>query len=277
MDAYTSRISVTPSAGERNTRTAGYFLLSWVITWGCALPTALAWMQHSTPSPLAVAGAGLSAFGPLLAALTFAARTGNASRIFKPFRAAPALTLLALAAPFIIHTIATALYAALGGHPSAWIHPPSTPEQLAALVVFPLGEEFGWRGFAYPRLVERHGLVKGSLLLGIGWGLWHLAYSITPQAAGFDALKFALAMVELPLYSLLIAWGFERANRGMAVALAFHAGAHLDHIELLPRAELGLQGLHVLVLAVVAGIAARALAAQDVRRRAPPPASPLLR
>lgn len=270
MDASTPRISVTASAGERTTRTAGYFLLSWVITWVCALPTAIAWMQHAAPSPLAVAGAGLSAFGPLLAALTFASRSGNASRIFKPFRADPALILLALAAPFIIHTTATGLYVALGGHPSAWIHPPSTPEQLAALVVFPLGEEFGWRGFAYPRLVERHGLVKGSLLLGLGWGFWHLAYSITPQAAGFDAFTFALTMVELPLYSLLIAWVFERANRGIAVALAFHAGAHLDHIELAPRTELGLQVVHVVVLAVIAGIAARALAVQDARRRAQP-------
>jgi uncharacterized protein len=160
------------------------------------------------------------------------------------------------------------LYAAMGGHPSAWLHPPSTPEQLAALVVFPLGEEFGWRGFAHPRIVERHGLVKGSLILGLGWGLWHLAYSITPEAAGFDAFTFVLTMIELPLYSLLITWVFERANRGMAVAIAFHAGAHLDHIELAPRSELGLQVLHVMVLAVVAFVAARKLSAEDARRTA---------
>ncbi len=268
MDAYHSRIAASASIGPaRSTRTLGFFLLAWAITWLLAFPTGLAWMHHETPPPYAIAGAGLSAFGPLFAALAFSRRGGRREVLFERLGASPVLVLGALAAPFVIHVIATVLYVVSGGQPSAWIHPPSTPEQVAALVVFPLGEEFGWRGFAHPRLVTRHGLVKGSLLLGLGWGFWHLMYSVTPQAAAFDPLTFGLTMVELPLYSLLIAWVFERARRGMAVALAFHAGAHLDHIELAPRAELGLQISHVLVLAVVAFFAARALAAEDARRR----------
>jgi membrane protease YdiL (CAAX protease family) len=267
MDAYHSRIAATPSESARSTRTFGFFLLAWAITWLLAFPTALAWMRHETPPPYAIAGAGLSAFGPLFAALAFSRMGGQRGGLFERFRASPVLVLGALAAPFVIHAIATGLYVVCGGQPSAWVHPPSTPEQLAALVVFPLGEEFGWRGFAHPRLVTRYGLLKGSLLLGSGWGLWHLMYSITPQAAAFDSFTFGLTMVELPLYSLLVAWVFERARRGMAVAIAFHAGAHLDHIELAPRTELGLQVSHVLVLAVVAFFAARALAAEDTRRR----------
>ena len=68
-----------------------------------------------------------------------------------------------------------------------------------------------------------------------------IAYaSFTPEAATFDGFIFTLTMLELPLYSLLIAWVFERSGRSMAIAIAFHAGAHLDHIEHAPRAELGL-------------------------------------
>jgi membrane protease YdiL (CAAX protease family) len=267
MDAYHSRIAVASSETARSTRTFGFFLLAWAITWLLAFPTALFWMRHETPPAYAIAGAGLSAFGPLFAALLFSRSSAGRGPLFERFRASPVLVMGALATPFVIHLIATALYAAFGGQSSAWIHPPSTPEQLAALVVFPLGEEFGWRGFAHPRLVARYGLVKGSLLLGLGWGFWHLMYSVTPQTAAFDGLTFALTMIELPLYSLLVAWVFERAQRGMAVAIAFHAGAHLDHIELAPRTELGLQVSHVLVLAVVAFFAARALAAEDARRR----------
>lgn len=266
MDAYHSRIAVTPSDPARENRTFGFFLLAWTITWLLAFPTALAWTRHATPPPYAIAGAGLSAFGPLFAGLFFSRMRGKRGVLFERFWASPVLVIGALLTPMAIHLVATALYAACGGQPSAWLHPPSTPEQLAALVVFPLGEEFGWRGFAHPRLVARHGLVRGSLLLGLGWGVWHLMYSITPQAAGFDAFTFVLTLVELPLYSLLVAWVFERARRGMAVALAFHAGAHLDHIELAPRSELGLQIAQVIVLAIVAFFAARALAAGDVRR-----------
>jgi uncharacterized protein len=38
---------------------------------------------------------------------------------------------------------------------------------------FAFGEEFGWRGYAQGKLVREFGLVKGLLLLGIIWGLWH--------------------------------------------------------------------------------------------------------
>ncbi|MGZ3476202.1 MAG: hypothetical protein ACXWUG_19780, partial [Polyangiales bacterium] len=74
-----------------------------------------------------------------------------------------------------------------------------------------------------------------------------------------------MTMVELPLYSLLVAWVFERANRSMAVAIAFHAGGHLDHIEHASRADLRLHALHLAVLAVAAVLAARSLAGGDVR------------
>jgi membrane protease YdiL (CAAX protease family) len=257
-----SSLGVTPMGGDEGRRSGVFlfFVLAWGLTWMLAVPAATAWMNHETPASLALACAGLSAFGPLIAALVLSARERRLGDVFGRWRTNPLWVSLSLAAPFFIHLAATAVYAALGGHPSQWVHPPTTGEQIAALVVFPLGEEFGWRGFAYPRLVARLGLVRGALFLGMGWGLWHLMYSVTPQAAGFDPFLFGFTMAELPLYSLLIAWVFERANRSMAVALAFHAGGHLDHIELAPTTELGLHAAHLAVLAALAFAAARSLA-----------------
>jgi len=239
--------------------TCGFFSVACALTWLLGLPTAVAWMRHDAPSPLAVACAGLSAFGPLLAALVFVVPERRLGALFGRFRTNPGWVALALAAPFVIHLMATTLYACLGGRPAEWFHPPVHAEQLAALIVFPLGEEFGWRGFAYPRMVARFGIVRGSLGLGVAWGVWHLMYSITSQAAAFDPFVFGLGMLELPLYSLLIAWVFERSNRSMAVALAFHAGAHLDHVEQAPKSELGLHVLHLVVLGALAFVAARSL------------------
>ena len=241
-----------------------YFGLACAITWLLALPAALAWIRHQAPSAGAVASAGLSAFGPLLAALAVAGPQRRLREVFGRWRTPPAWIALALLAAPFLHALATSLFATVGGRPSEWFHPPVTPESLAALVVFPLGEEFGWRGFAHPRLVARFGAVRGSLILGVVWGLWHLVYAVTPQAGAFDPFVFGMTMIELPLYSLIIAWLFERAGRSMAVAIAFHLGAHVDHIERAPRAELGLHAAHLLILVAAAFLAARALA-----RRAP--------
>lgn len=242
-----------------------YFALACGITWLLAVPTATAWMGHKTPAPWAVACEGLSAFGPLFAALLVAGPRRQLRDVFGRWRTNPLWIALALLAPVTLHLVATAVYAVFAGPPAAWFHPPINGEQWAALVVFPLGEEFGWRGFAHSRMVRAHGLVTGSLLVGAVWGLWHLAYSITPAAAGFDAIEFGMTMIELPLYALIIAWVFERANRSMAVAIAFHAGAHLDHIERAPRANPGLHVLHLAVVAVVAVVLARSMGAQQVR------------
>jgi membrane protease YdiL (CAAX protease family) len=241
-----------------------FFAAACAITWLLATPLALAWSRHEIPPSYAVACAGLSAFGPTLAALALARGSGARAEAFGRWRANPVWVGVALLAPLVIHLVATTIYVGLGGHPDSWLHPPDTAESLAALVVFPLGEEFGWRGFAHPRMVERHGLVKGPLLLGLVWGVWHLVYSVTPQAGAFDLGQFAIGVAELPLYSLVIAWVFERENRSMAVAIAFHAGAHLDHIER-ARGGIGLQAVHIAVVAVLAVMAARSLARRASR------------
>jgi CAAX protease family protein len=242
-----------------------YFALACAITWTMAWPAALAWMHHQSPGPLAVAGAGLSAFGPLLAALAVAGRQRQLRQLFGRWRTRPAWVLLALLAAPLVHLVATALFVAMGGHPDSWFHPPNSPQAVAALVVFPLGEEFGWRGFAHPRMAQRHGVVRGALIVGVVWGLWHLMYTITPTANGFDPFELTMIMTELPLYAVLIAWVFERANRSMAVAIAFHAGAHLDHIERAPRTDLRLQLLHLAVLVTVAGVTAWSLSRRPAR------------
>lgn len=254
-------MAVTPLGinGTRSTGVLAYSVLACATTWSLAIPAATAWMAHQAPSHLAVACAGLSAFGPLIAALAIGTYRRELGQVFGRWRASPAWIAAALLAPLLVHTLSRVLLLAVGGHPAHWLDVPRTGEALAAMLVFPLGEEFGWRGFAHPRLVERLGPVRGPLALGAIWGLWHLAYAVTPAAAAFDVVLFAITMVELPLYSLIIALFFERTNRSLAVALAFHAGAHLDNIEGAQRGDLRLLLCHLVVAAVLAWGAAKIL------------------
>jgi membrane protease YdiL (CAAX protease family) len=248
---------MVPDNSKARDGVAAYSFLACLITWTCAAPVAIAWMRHELPPSYAIAGAGLSAFGPLIAAAWIAGRRGELRQVFGRWRSAPGWIVLGLVAPLATHLLAGALSAATGAPPAHWFHPPLTPEHIAALVVFPIGEEFGWRGFAQPRMVARYGAVVGSLLVGLVWGVWHLGYMITPERASFDPFLLAITLIKLPLWSLVIGWAFERADRSMAVALAFHAGGHLDNLQ--RDGDVRLHALHIVVLAIAALFAGREL------------------
>ncbi|MGA3122414.1 MAG: CPBP family intramembrane glutamic endopeptidase [Polyangiaceae bacterium] len=237
-----------------------FFGLACGITWALDLPLALAWATNTTPPPYAMPMVGLGALGPSLAAFVLAARRGALHDVFGRWRTQPIWMVLGLLLPTALHFPATVIDIALGGHPAHWFYPPVRPEHFAALVMFPLGEEFGWRGFAYPRLAQRHGRVVGSLILGSVWGFWHLGMLFAPDPLrALPATTILVYMLDLSLWSVVIAWMFERGSRSIAVAIAIHAGGHLDNISRAPESEVRLRILRVLVLATVAGFAAHRL------------------
>ena len=55
-------------------------------------------------------------------------------------------------------------------------------------------EEWGWRGFALPTLLERNSPVRATLILGGLWAIWHL-----PLLAAMDDLSHGLGGAELTL------------------------------------------------------------------------------
>ena len=57
--------------------------------------------------------------------------------------------------------------------------------QFAVITVLggPLGEEFGWRGYALPALTALWGWRWAAALIGVVWGLWHLPLFWMPGTA----------------------------------------------------------------------------------------------
>ena len=72
-------------------------------------------------------------------------------------------------------------------------------------------------------------------------------------------MPLTLISRKMALYSVVLAWVFERGNRSIAVAIAVHMGAHLDNVNRAPEEEVRLRVLRFAVLLVAASLAARAL------------------
>lgn len=235
-----------------------FLVLACLITWTLDLPYVLACLEGTPPPGYALPLVGLGALGPTAAAALLAWRRGRLKSIFVPWRARWPWLLFALLLPAALHLPATAVEAALGGAPQ-WFHPPARPEFVVAMIMFSFGEEFGWRGFGYRALAEQHGPVVGALLLGAVWGLWHLGMLFQPNSGAPSFGMIIYVMVDLALWSVVIAWLFERTNRSMAVAIAVHAGAHLDNVSRVPQEQLRLRLLLLGSVAIAAAWAARQL------------------
>ena len=245
-----------------------FFAFACGITWALDFPLAYAWATHAEPAIYAMPLVGLGAWGPTLAAFALAARRGTLRAVFGRWRTNPIWIIVALFVPLLVQLPATVIEVLLGGHPAHWFYPPVKPEHFAALVMFSFGEEFGWRGFAYPRLEQRHGPVVGSLILGSVWGLWHMGMMFAPDPLrALPPETLLIYIAELALWSIVMAWMFERGDRSIAVAIAMHAGAHIDNVSRAPETEVRLRILRFVVLAIVAALAARSLT--EKKRAAP--------
>ena len=95
-------------------------------------------------------------------------------------------------------------------------------------IPFAFGEEFGWRGYAQGRFVREFGLLKGLLLLGILWGVWHVPIyyfmSEFPQHPIFG--PFVMTPIDNILAVIPMAWLYIK-SRNIWVPTLAHAFADI--------------------------------------------------
>ncbi len=89
------------------------------------------------------------------------------------------------------------------------------------LILGPLGEELGWRGFALPRLLRRFSPLVASLILGISWGVWHLP-SFFVSSLSQSSLAIPVFLFAALCMSIVVTWLYLHTGGSVLISVLFH-------------------------------------------------------
>jgi membrane protease YdiL (CAAX protease family) len=132
--------------------------------------------------------------------------------------------------------VVTLYSARLFGAPSVdWSAFPPISNLLSMLLLLTIfagfGEEFGWRGFALPRLQKRYSALVSSLIVGVLWWLWHtpmffikgMGQYLMAQEFGFLPAFLGYGVFVISS-AVTFAWLFNN-TRGSVLIAAFYHGS----------------------------------------------------
>lgn len=109
---------------------------------------------------------------------------------------------------------------------------------LISLILGPLNEEFGWRGYALDKLLVRFGFLGASTILGFIWGIWHLAWYFTPGQAQYNLLQDSVfyAIMYIPSVMMLsvgVTFVYIKTKRSILAGALVHMFSNLAGSQLL--------------------------------------------
>jgi len=250
----------------------GAYLWAWLV-WAYWVPSMSADGLEMTPGFLAAAIAG--GLAPTIAAFAVLAigegRKGAAGLLRQAlrWRAPVKWYAFALLTVPVVTVLSLALQDATFGAFEQGDIAALLPIAIGWPVMAAIGEEFGWRGFALPRLQARWGALAAALVIGVAWGFWHLpADYIGLKGLGWWFIPAFLVNGPLVLiaHSIIMTWLYNRSGRVLPLMLVYHFT--ITSTAILTPAVVGSSGDKVLSpLITAAGLWAIALGLIVFRRR----------
>ncbi len=94
---------------------------------------------------------------------------------------------------------------------------------LSLLILGPLSEEIGWRGYALGRLQTRWNALTSSLIVGLVWALWHLPLFMMVGTSQHElGLPFIGFLVGFMANSILYTWLYNNTKQSIWSAILLH-------------------------------------------------------
>ncbi|MTI94630.1 MAG: CPBP family intramembrane metalloprotease [Firmicutes bacterium] len=97
------------------------------------------------------------------------------------------------------------------------------PTLLPLIILGPVSEEFGWRGFAIKRMLKLTSANTTSLVIGLIWSLWHLPLFYAVGSSQFElGMPFLPFLLSVTSSSFIYTYVYLRTNRSVFSAIFFH-------------------------------------------------------
>ena len=173
------------------------FVLSWAFMLGVIVPAALKLTPESTDMQRA-AVVTLEAFVMFIPAVgvvltCLVTHDWSDCRLHLNLQGHAVPFLVGWFGPMVLTIVGAALYfllfpsqfslSAAAANPMLGTEAPAALNTVATVVLVLLcpllnaincfGEEWGWRGFLYPKMKEGHSFLRTAVLVGLIWGIWH--------------------------------------------------------------------------------------------------------
>lgn len=241
-----------------------FFVFVFTFSWSLWIPVAFTGDELSALHHLAI---GIGAAGPSLAGVVCTARDEGRRGVRRLFASLVSWRLpakwyvLCLGAPLAVALAAVALHRLVVGD-AAKFHLEMATILLAApflvigLLIGPLQEELGWRGYALPRLLNRWSSVAASLVLGVAWASWHLPlYAM--NTGGQQRAPLAPFLISVVALSVLYTWFWTATGGSLLIALLLHSATNSAGVILLRDARSDF-GPSIVATVLTVGLAAAA-------------------
>lgn len=90
------------------------------------------------------------------------------------------------------------------------------------LILGPLGEELGWRGFVFNELQKRMSPLNSAMIVGVTWGFWHAPLWLMSGYSGMQLVQYIICfLVSIVSVSVMITV-FYNLNRNLVIPIMIH-------------------------------------------------------
>jgi membrane protease YdiL (CAAX protease family) len=219
------------------------FLWSWILWLPFVLPSFGVYDMTETLEGLLMPVVMLAAFGPLFSAMILTYQANGKTGLKQFFQKCldvkikPIYYVMAVVLGLVITAVAHYFTNIVGIDtlPNSLV-----PEELdiplyiliipyTLLLLFFGGgqEEFGWRGFAQEPMQDIFGVVKGSIIIGLLWSLWHGPLWLIP-GEGHSYYSFFAFSLYATSWSLIIGLMYNLSGKKMVIAWIMHTIGNLS-------------------------------------------------